>query len=514
MHGARAGGDMMGQPIFYALAAALAWITPVVAGAAPAPTQPADAVPRRFVSDHRLQVGGHEIRYRAVVEEHFLADPGGQRTASVFTTSYERTDLPRGTVRPVMFVFNGGPGSASLWLQMGLVGPKRIAFGDPVKPETVPPFAVVDNDDTPLDVADIVLIDPPGTGFSKILPAGKPKDYYGADADAAATVKVIEDWVRGHGRWNAPKYLLSESYGTVRAALVARLLAGGPMETGRMDGVTLNGVILLGQALDMRDKGDLAYQTALPTMAATACYFGRVQAECTPAGQAEAARALAAGDYGRALYAGSALPDAERSAVAARLSTLIGLPRGAIEGADLRISPGAFSHMLLADRGEQLGLYDGRFTLPLKASGGDPVADDPAMGQYVPGFVASFNGYERGELGVTIDSDYQAIGFRDVNAHWDYGSGPGVPAAHDFADDLAIAMRRNPQLRLMVGCGYYDLMTTLGSAEYTIAHAGIPLAATRFHYYPAGHMSYLGDAPRRALAADLRAFVTAAPAAR
>lgn len=494
-----------------ALALALA---PVAAQAAPAPAPSSDAAPRRFVSDHQLRIGGKAIRYRAAVEEHVLIDPGERPTASVFTTSYERTDLPKGTVRPVMFVFNGGPGSASLWLQMGLVGPKRIAFGDPVKPETVPPFAVVDNDDTPLDVADIVLIDPPGTGFSRILPAGKPEDYYGADADAAATVKIIEDWVRAHGRWNAPKYLLSESYGTVRAALVARLLAGGPMETGRMDGVTLNGVILLGQALDMRDKGDLAYQTALPTLAATACYFGKVQPGCTPAGQAEAARRFAADDYGKALYAGSALPEAERAAVAAKLSTLIGLPQGAIEGADLRVSAGAFSHMLLAAKGEQLGLYDGRFTLPLKASGGDPVADDPAMGQYVPGFVAAFNGYERGELGVTIDADYQAIGFREVNAHWDYGSGPGVPAAHDFADDLAIAMRRNPQLRLMVGCGYYDLVTTLGSAEYTVSHAGIPLAATSFHYYTAGHMSYLGDAPRRALAADLRAFVTAAPAAR
>ncbi len=344
-----------------------------------------------------------------------------------------------------------------------------------------------------LDVTDIVMIDPVGTGHSGILPDGKPEQFYGAEADAQTTATVIEAWVRRHRRWSAPKYLLSESYGTIRAALVACLLAGGPTETGRMDGITLSGVIMLGQALDIGVQSDLRYAAAVPTMAATACYFGR---------------GLVATDYVEALYAGATLPAARRAAVAARLSSLIGLPQEAIEAHDLRIGPGDFATMLLADKGRQIGLYDARFTLPAKASGGDPVADDPAMGQYVPSFVTGFNPYRRGELGVDLDTDCRAIAFRDVNARWDYGMGPGVPSQKDFATDLAVAMRRNPAMRLMMGCGYHDLVTTLGGAEYTAAHGGIPLAATRFRYYPSGHVSYLGDEARRAVAADVRAFVT------
>jgi len=467
---------------------------------------------RRFESEHRGTFNGVKLRYRAVVAEHFITDPAGRRTASIFTTSYIRTDAPGAAARPVIFAFNGGPGSSSLWLHMGFVGPRRIAFGDDIRPDTAPPFHLADNPESPLDVADVVLIDPPGTGFSRVLPDGKPEQFYGVDQDARATVDVIEQWIRENGRWNSPKYLLSESYGTIRAAEVAKLLAGGPMETGRMDGVTLNGVILLGQSMDMRaGAGDRDYANALPTLAATACYFGKGPEGCTAEGQADAARAFVANGYVEALYAGSALPPSQRSAVAAELSALTGLSRAFVLEHDLRIDTHSFASALLAQQGKQLGAYDARYELPLSPSDKDPVADDPAMGQYVPGFVAALNLYMRDDLGVRLDMPYEAIAFRTVNARWDYGFGPGVPAGRNYAEDLGIAMRRNPELRLMVGAGYYDLVTTLGAAEYTIAHSGIPADRTQFRYYRSGHMPYLGSDARAKLAGDVRAFVTAAP---
>lgn len=475
-----------------------------------APTPQTLPSPRHFETTHQGVFGGQQVHYKAVVAENFVTNASGKRTAGIFTTSYIRTDIPKGAVRPVIFVFNGGPGSSSIWLHMGFVGPRRVDFADVLKPETVPPFHIADNEDSPLDVADIVLIDPPGTGFSRILPDGKPEEFYGTMQDAKVTVDLIERWVRENNRWNAPKYLLSESYGTIRAAVVSRLLAGGPTETGSMDGMTLNGVILLGQALDMKGSSneDAAYVNILPTLAATACYHGKAAVGCAAETQVADAKKFAADAYLKALYAGTNLAPAERDAVAARLAALTGLSADFVRKNDLRVSTAAFEQELLKDRGEQVGAYDARYTLPLTPNGKDPVADDPAMGQYVPGFVASFNMYQHDELGVSVDETYEAISFRAVNGHWDYGRGPGAGSDTNYAEDLSIAMRRNPHLCLMVGAGYYDLVTPLGSAEYVIAHAGFPADATEMHIYPSGHMPYLGTKARQMLARDVRAFLT------
>jgi len=173
----------------------------------------------------------------------------------------------------------------------------------------------------------------------------------------------------------------------------------------------------------------------------------------------------------------------------------------------LRVSTSTFASELLANQGQQVGAYDSRFVLPLAASGGDPVADDPAMAQYVPAFVAAVNMHLRDELGVTLEETYLPIEFHKVNGQWDYGNGPGVPSRSDHAEDLAVAMRRNPKLQLFIGTGYYDLVTTVGSAEYTAAHAGFPAERVILRNYASGHMPYLGDESRRQLAADLRRFI-------
>jgi carboxypeptidase C (cathepsin A) len=273
-----------------------------------------------------------------------------------------------------------------------------------------------------------------------------------------------------------------------------------------MDGVTLNGIVLLGQALDMSGSAgnDLRYVNELPSLAATACYHHKAGASCTPDGQVAAARKFGQETYVRALYAGHDLPTGERDLVAGRLAELTGLPVDYIRDHDLRVSATEFAHELLKDQQRELGAYDGRYVLPSTGGAHDPVADDPAMGQYVPGFVAAYNVYMRDELHVSIDDRYEAISFRNINAHWDWGPG-GTPG--NYATDLAAAMHRNPQLRLMVGAGYYDLVTPLGNAQYMLTHSDIPAAATTMHGYPSGHMPYLGDESRRALAHDLRVFL-------
>jgi len=479
---------------------------PAAAPAQSGPVATEQPAPRIFRSEGQGVFGGVRLGFSATVEEIRL--PG----ASIFTTSYVRSDKRGVTDRPVIFAFNGGPGSASIWLHLGLLGPRRVDFDDPSRPRTVAPFGTVINPDSPLDVADIVLIDPPGTGYSRILPDGKADQFYGDEADARAMVEVVHQWLRRHGRINAPKYLVSESYGTIRAALMARMMAGGPTQTGAMEGLALNGVVLLGQAMDMSqsDGEDRAYLAVLPSLAATACHFGKGPAGCTPEGQIVAAKRFIDASYVSALYAGARLPVERKAAVAREMSALIGLSERDILAADLRISGAAFARLLLADRGQRIGLYDARFVLPLQGAGSDPVGDDPAMGQYVPGFVGAWSDYATKVLNVDLDLPYEPIAFREVNGRWNYGFGPGVPGRRNYAIDLAAAMNRNPAMRLMVGTGYYDLVTPLGSADYVLAHAHIPFGATSIRAYPSGHGPYFGAEARAALARDLRAFVSIA----
>jgi len=497
-----------------ALALAVASATAVPAATAQ-PAVTADAPkPRIFRSEGQGTFGGTKLRYAAAVEEFIVPGALGAPGASVFVTSYVRSDAKDAGSRPVIFAFNGGPGSASLWLHLGVMGPRRVDYDDETRPGTVAPFTTVANPDSPIDVADIVLIDPPGTGYSRVLPTGKTTDFYGVEQDARAMVDVVQQWLRRHGRANSPRYLVSESYGTIRAAVMARMMAGGPTQTGTMDALALNGVVLLGQAMDMvRSEGeDRSYIAILPSLAATACHFGKAAAGCTPQGQVEAAKRFIETSYLSALYAGSRLPADRKAAVARELAALIGLSEKDVLAANLRVSAGAFAKLLLADRGQRLGMYDARFTLPLEGAGSDPVGDDPAMGQYVPGFVGAWSDYATRVLKVDLDIPYEPIAFRDVNGRWDFGFGPGVPVGKNYALDLAAALSRNPSMRLMVGTGYYDLVTPIGSADYVLAHAGIPLAQTSVHGYPSGHCPYLGLEARTALVRDLRAFVTA-PAA-
>lgn len=467
--------------------------------------------PRRFVTRHGIAPGGVALAYTAIAGETYLYDAEGAPTASIFSFSYLK-DGPPQPRRPVMFVFNGGPGSASLWLHMGVVGPRRVVLDQEVDPSNVPPFGVADNPDTLLDVADLVFIDPVGTGWSRAIGKGVAKDFWGVDADADATAQFIEQWLTEHGRWNAPKFVMGESYGSIRAAVLPRALMGGPLYVGRMRGITLNGVVLLGTTLEPRDATGRSLATgtdalALPAVADAAWYHQRIDRR----GRSIEAfhqdvMAFARGDYADALRRESEkqLSADARGAIVARLTGYTGLPAETF-ATSLTVSAGDASRRLLADRGLQVGAYDARYTLPLAGSGDDPVADDPAMGRYVPGFVAAFQQMVAGDLKVRMGRPYGAIVWKDLLAAWDWKRSV-VPQDQGFATDLAVAMRRTPALQALVASGYYDLVTTSAAAEYSIEQAKLPADRVTLRRYASGHMLYLGDTAG-AFAADVRALI-------
>lgn len=500
--------------VSYAVSALLALSVPLLAHAdrassappAPASSQPdAQPHPRSFVTTHTGTFAGTTITYLATAADTLLTDGHGNPTAALFSFTYTRQGVKDLSRRPVLFIFNGGPGSASLWIHMGALGPRRIAADDPAHPTTVGPFHTVDNALSPLDIADLVFIDPVGTGFSHVVGGGKTDEFYGVNEDARATADFIIAWLTRNHRWSSPKFVLGESYGTTRAAVLAKALGGGPFGGGTLPGVSLNGIVLLG--LSMGSPGeDTESQLLLPSLAATAWYHGKVAKNGrTLEGFVEEVRQFAATEYGAALFAGSRLPGPERQAIAAKLAAFTGLSEAFILEHELRISSSDFAEQVLRDRGLETGRYDSRYTLPHAGTGHDPVADDPAMGQYTPGYVATFNDYLQTDLGVTLAQRYEVIAFAAVNAHWNWA--PGSPATLR-GPELATAMRRNPAMRLMVGSGYYDLVTPFAAAQYTIDHIEIPLDRVTFKNYESGHMVYLGDGAARAFVQDLREFLS------
>ncbi|WP_024889413.1 S10 family peptidase [Luteimonas huabeiensis] len=515
---ARAGAASRALALALLLGAATGGAAAAAGATAPAPppalaaeavvVPPGNALLPTVERRHRGRFGGRALRYRSVVEEWPLVGDDGETIATVGAIAY--LEEGAGPQRPLIFAFNGGPGSASLWLHMGLLGPKRPDYGaqagdEEIRPPTAPPFALVDNPESPLDVADVVLIDPPGTGFARVVGEANADRVFGVREDAEAIARFIGDWLRRHGRERSPRYLMGESYGTVRAAEVARLLAGGPTASGRMDGIALNGVMLLGQAMDGSRRGpELAAVTGLPSYAATAWYHRAVPRADTLEAHVARARAFAEGPYLQALFQGSRLDASARAAVAAELAALTGIPAARWRELDLRMDAAAFGRELLRADGLQVGAYDARFVLPLAASGGDPVADDPAMGQYAPLYIAALHTHLREHLGVAAGRAYNAIEFRRVNARFWKGQ-PPLQDNHALA--LATAMRRNPALRVLVATGHYDLVTTTGAAEQAVALSGMAPERVTLRTYASGHMPYVGVASRARLAADVRNFV-------
>jgi carboxypeptidase C (cathepsin A) len=482
----------------------------VASGGEPAP-QPAPAVdpavesaPHHFVTRHTATFGHTVVRYTATAGDFALQDDNGKLIGYVFSFAYTRDEVKDAASRPVMFIFNGGPGSSSLWLHMGGFGPKRVAFPEPGDTDAGS-SSVLDNADSLLDVADLVFIDPIGTGFSRAAGTGKLDQFFDVRADAVATANFIRGWLAQTNRWASPKYLLGESYGTVRAALTAKYLIGG-LDSGHMPLIQMNGIALLGAALTFGvASNDMAYADALPTLAATAWFHGKIdRGQRSLESFVAEVEQFAGQEYLTALYAGAGLPAKRRQEIAAQLHRYTGLSETFILRNDLRVSTQEFAAELLADAGQAVSIGDGRYTGAFPRPPLDPVGDDPGWARTGTSLSPGFLTYIRGELGVTLGARYETTNFV-ANLAW-----KPLPESYNLAVDLGRAMRQNPALRLFVGQGYFDLNTPTGATKYALAHGGVPMERVDLRQYQSGHVIYAAQSELHALSNDLRTFVAAA----
>ncbi|HEX7816801.1 S10 family peptidase [Dyella sp.] len=496
------------------------------------PQDKADATlvtPKTAESEGSVSVEGKRIDYKAVAGTLVLNGSGDKESepqVSMFYTAYFKKAADAGK-RPITFIYNGGPGSATVWLHMGAFGPKRVVTSDDSHTPAAP-YGLVNNDYSLLDASDLVFIDAPGAGFSRLIAndedkgkrdeqmKDRRKSIYGIDGDGHAFAHFITQFLSHYGRWNSPKYLFGESYGTTRSAVVANILESE-------DSVDLNGVVLLSQILsfDTSIDGpqfnpgvDTPYIVALPTFAATAFYHHRLPQQ--PAQLEPFLREVeqyATGDYAQALMAGSRLDAARKQAVAEKLHTYTGLPVDYLLRANLRVTGGMFEHELQNADGLTTGRLDSRFSGPSL----DPMAKDseydPQSSAISSAYVAAFNDYVRKQLKFGQDMNYRL--YADID-HWDFAhKAPGVEGealqqSTNVMPDLATAMKTNPNLKVFLNGGYYDLATPYFAADYEMHHMPIPDSLQgniSYAWYPSGHMVYANTESLKMLHDNVARFI-------
>ena len=460
-------------------------------------------------TEHAITLPSGELRYtatagRVVLRKEVLTDgasEGHKAKAEVFLTAYTLDDADPAD-RPVTFAFNGGPGSSSVWLHLGLLGPRRVLSGDVGDP-VPPPYGLVDNTETLLAHSDIVFIDPISTGYSRAGKGEKPADYHGYSADLESVGEIIRLWTSRNGRWMSPKFIAGESYGTLRAAGLAEHLQ-------TRYGMYLNGLMLISSVLDLgtvhfSEGNDVPFVNYLPTYAAVAHYHGK-HGDRTLSDVLAEAEAFAERDYPWALARGHRLSAEERAAAVAKLASLTGLSESYVDRVDLRPEHVRFFTELLRDERRVVGRLDARFTGWDKDYGIERFAEDPSFSAILGPYSAAFNHYVRTELGYESDLPYEIL---TGNVHpWSYKEFEG--ASVTVADKLASAMRANPHLKVHVAFGYHDGATPYYAAEHVLAHLAIP---RELHgnisraYYEAGHMMYVHEPSRLRQSSDLANFV-------
>lgn len=486
-------------------------------GAAPQPPAPSPSpAPQAAVAGeipdavthHTDTIDGTPYAYTARAGMITLSNEQGQPTANVFYTAFT-LDNEQPASRPVTFIYNGGPGSSTMWLRMGSFGPVRVLAGNG-QPSGPPPYRIIDNAYSLLDKSDLVFIDMPDSGFGRLLPAGKPKDFFGVDQDVAAFGQFVQNYITKFDRWNSPKFIFGESYGTTRSAALADYLLN--------HGVSLNGVILQSSILNFgldygngepNATGDWAYVLYLPTEAATAWYHNKIPNK--PADLAaflNGVERYATGPYLDALYKGNALGSAERNAVARRLSYYLGIPQGYIAESNLRVPYDRFQRELLRGQGIVVGRLDSRYTTyGLHEASNEGPPWDPTDSSIDAPYTTAVNQYVREDLQYNPPIPYRPNIYGIIYAKgssWDFSHNHREPT--NVAPDLADAMTQNPNLKVFSANGYYDFATPFFATVYTLQHLEIapPLQNNiTYGFYPAGHMIYLDDSALAAYKTDL-----------
>ena len=467
--------------------------------------------PKSFITTHQGSFGGKTIRYKATAKETYLKNAKGEPVASLWSVAYTQEPTTDPSRRPVTFIFNGGPGSASVWLHMGLFGPKLIQVNSDAKEDDgAAPYPMANNQYGLLDLTDMVFIDPIGTGFSQVIGEGKVEDYWGLNEDARSVAQFIRQWITENKRWFSPKYIAGESFGTTRAAAVTSVLEGGGQN------MALNGLILISQALDYAGSTSAhsnitSYITYLPSMAATAWYHKKAGQGKTLEDFVQECRDFTYNSYAPALYKGQLLSEEERNQIADRLSYFTSLDKKYILRSNLRILMHRFQKQLLADQGLAIGRLDGRFM-------GDEVDDlsdgphlgDPSGYQIGAAYTAALNHYFAGDLNIEMDRPYLTSN-SEIGNKWRWRTVPEgqywEPTPVSVSRLLGESMRRNTELKVLVANGYYDLITPFFDAEFTFTRNGIVWDRVTMTYYEGGHMMYTHQPDLIKLSNDIRKFL-------
>jgi len=474
------------------------------------------------VSTGSAAIGGRRMDYTVTAQfipalPAALAPQAGEAQAAIFTIAYARKEAAgegAAAPRPVCFAFNGGPGSSSVWLHLGAVGPKRVAINDDGTMPP-PPWRVVDNPDSWFEHFDLVFIDPPHTGYSLTASEDARKKALSVDGDVEMLAECVRGWLGRNRRWNSPVYLAGESYGTTRGAALADKL--------QEQGVALAGLILVSCAMDLQSivfapRNDLPFALFLPGFASVAQYHGKLKGApgASPQAARAAAEAFVAEEYVGALQQGARLDGTARRRIVQRVAQLTGIAPAFVEEKNLRVSANDFFFELLRDQGRITGRLDARVTGPMAASRTRDWEFDPGMEALVPPYTMAAQAY-LGELGLPPERRYEVFA-EAVNAKWDWNraGGSGEPGrGNHFATtstDLARALRRNPHLRVLVASGYYDLGTPYSATDWSLAQLDAPadvLARVLHHHYDGGHMMYTREADMKKLKADIAAWLPA-----
>lgn len=450
------------------------------------------AVERISKTEHAIVAAGQTIRYTATAGTLVLKREDEKPLASIFFVAYTRNDIADKSKWPVTFTFNGGPGSSSVWLHMGALGPKRVVMANPEGEQPAPPYRLADNDDTALSFTDLVFIDPVTTGFSRHAPGENPAQFHGVQGDLDSVADFIRLYTTRFERWTSPKFLAGESYGTTRAAGMSQVL----LERGiYLNGITLLSSVLNFQTVNFTPGNDLPYIVFLPTYTAAAWYHKKLPADLSGGLQTaiDESRRFAGNEYALALMKGAGIAPQERSDIAARLARLTGLSQRFIEESNLRVSMSRFSKELLRDQNRTIGRYDSRLKgIDLDAAG-ERAEYDPSYAAVQGVYTATFNAYVREELKFATDLPYEIL--TSKVRPWNYSQFQNQYL--NVAEPMRRALTENPAMHVLVGAGYYDLATPFFAAEYTVNHLELDPTLrghVGIYYCDAGHMLYMKKA--------------------